>query len=210
MKINRVILDPGHGGMAFGRYMTAGKRSPEIGHGVGIYEGVFNRNVCKLLERWFFAAHIDVVTTVPGPIQVSLNDRLKFINTLCKGRDDTIVLSIHANAMDGGWGGANGWRIFRPKPLFLRKKSGWADEERILAWSIFGEMDKLEQVGRRLGGMGTAGFKIIRKSKCPALLVECAFMTHKGDAAWMSTLNGEWKTANAIFLGVIAARKNDE
>jgi N-acetylmuramoyl-L-alanine amidase len=71
------ILDPGHGGMAFGHYMTPGKRSPQVPP--GIYEGEFNRAIANSVHD---GNYLETIVTNPGPINISLKKRVSFVNSI--------------------------------------------------------------------------------------------------------------------------------
>ena len=201
MKIKRVILDPGHGGMAFGQYMTKGKRSPIVGAGLGIYEGEFNRSICELLKKWFVHYGLQCEITNSGPANMPLRARVGFVNELCAGRDDTILLSIHANAMGKhGWNDAHGTVVFTSRKIAtftLKRRSNKSIE---LAENIEYELGFLARFESR--GIKHKNFAMVAKTKCPAVLVECGFMTHRGDAAFLATTRGVGSVATQIFDGV--------
>ena len=184
--MTRWILDPGHGGMAFDTYMTAGKQSPEVPP--GIYEGEFNRSVCELIS-WSLD---DVEITAPGPINIPLKDRVRFVNQLHKRFKDCVLISIHANAAAG-----SGWSKARGLVVFHSKKAS-ADSKR-LAKLVEGELAFADYTKSR--GIKKANHTITTKVKCPAILVECGFMTNKEEAASLAS----YKTQNLIADAIVSA-----
>lgn len=187
------ILDPGHGGFAFGHYCTKGKQSPEVPP--GIYEGVFNRQVA-----WNVGLHMlrerkqEVVVTAPSAINVPLKTRVEFVNSL--PFDDMALISIHANAAgNSGWSEASGARVFTPRMADTQTK--------VLAGLLEQFIDIATQDGSLPYGRrarGRADFTVIHKVRCPAILVECGFMTNMDDARFLASERGIKTWVNILTL----------
>jgi len=180
----KYIIDPGHGGMAFGHYFTPGKRWQ------GLYEGEFNRDVaqylCRMSDRYLNIA--------PGPIRIPLTPRIKFINKLAAVEDCTVI-SIHANAVDTKgekWAQANGHRIFTCKNP--------SSKSNLLA-SIIDE--NFKNTISSYGQVKRKNFDIVYKTKCPAVLAECAFMTNDEDNAKLKTSNFRMDCASVIHSSIL-------
>jgi len=188
--MTKFLLDPGHGGVAFSHYLTPGKRSPEVPP--GIFEGEFNRAVCGYLNNGE-----KFLSIVPGPIQVPLESRVGFVNKLAK-LEDVALISVHANAAGDGkqWNAANGFTIFTSKNSLT--------ESQILARCIHKEF--FESFGDTIKSRGIKqeNFTVIKKTKCPAVLVECGFMTNKSDVAFLSSGSGQRAIAAAIYAACAA------
>jgi len=193
------IIDPGHGGMAFGRYMTSGKRSPHVPP--GIYEGVFNRKVAvrirDLVATYNFSKGrvMECELTRLGPINIPLTSRVDFVNSLPFRAHDMALISIHFNA-EGGlkrgqWGKANGSRLFLSK----RSSSGSKRLNKILSRRI----DATSIPRRRTKSVNHT---MTTRVKCPAILVETGFMTNKVEAQWLETY-GALAWANIIFVAML-------
>jgi len=185
------ILDPGHGGMAFGHYVTPGKRSPEVPP--GIYEGEWNRDVIDdiCLINYGSPTPLSFEVTAPGPLHVSLTERVEFVNDLPFKARDMALISIHANAAPGkGWQKASGSR------LFLSKRASGGSER--LAAILTGQIRGNKQIPYGHRPLRYVNHTITTRVKCPAVLVECGFMTHKADATWLAT-EGASVWADVIF-----------
>ncbi len=180
----RFVLDAGHGGIAFGHYMTRGKRSPEVPP--GIYEGEFNRDICARVGLLY--GESSCVLTAPGALNPPLKSRVDFVNTLQKHFGDVVLISIHANADGLGkdWTGARGHVVFTHK----NRPDAGSDR---LASLISGELAALNYTRNR--GVKKAAFSVLNV-RCPAVLVECGFMTNSEDVATL---------ANAVEREMIAA-----
>ena len=171
----KFLLDPGHGGLSFGHYLTPGKRSPEVPP--GIYEGAYNRLICSLIEdelEKYPRENIDVLTLAPGPVNIPLKARWRYINHMWRIFDRELALiSIHCNAMGWGkWRVANGFVVFKPK-------TRCTDRHDRLAQIIHDHYDRL--VPFRSRGIKQANFTMLSRPICPSILLELGFMTNYDD-----------------------------
>ncbi len=188
------LLDPGHGGMTFGQYLTPGKRSPEVPP--GIYEGEFNRAVCSLIQQ---RDPESIIVIAPGPINIPLASRVSYANQVVRRfkNEHVALISIHANAArKKGWSDANGYRVFHSRKA--SKKSI------ILASMVESQMYACTPFDRR--PRKAVNHTITTKTKCPACLVECGFMTNKEDA----TLLADWGVQAQISDAIYRAMKDYE
>jgi N-acetylmuramoyl-L-alanine amidase len=184
----KIILSPGHPDDMFGTPMRYGKRSPEIGEGIGIYEGSFNREVCAKVKYLLFGHPvIDVANLCHGPMSPTPGQRADFTNSYIRrsrtNKADVLHLAVHANASPvRGWSGANGARVFTAKRCsFLSTLAAGSFES---AWSH-------EETGIAAPReIKTANFTELTRTICPAVYLECGFMTNRNDAAIMSTRVG--------------------
>lgn len=166
----KFLLDPGHGGDAFGHYFTPGKRSPKVPP--GIYEGVYNRQICRMIEDAVpSGSAFEVLTIAPGPINIPLASRVKFVNQCWRLEAPNIALiSIHCNALGfGKWLDAAGFTIFKPRTRTVKHDR--------LAQILHDEYNYFLDIKSR--GIKEANFTIIRGPICPAVLLETGFMTNK-------------------------------
>jgi N-acetylmuramoyl-L-alanine amidase len=178
-----VILDAGHGGMRNGKYPTPGKRSPNWQHGV-LYEGASNRwimyRVMELLDTW----GIPYYCITPGDDDTGLTRRANLANNIYNQNSGAYLLSIHSNA-----GGGTGFEAFtsrgettsdRIAELFLDTLAKDFPNERHRYDLFDGDKDK------------EAGYTILTKTNCPAVLVELLFMDNRADykKLWDPTFRG--------------------
>jgi N-acetylmuramoyl-L-alanine amidase len=191
--MTKFILDAGHGGMAFGHYLTPGKRSPEVPP--GIYEGEFNRDICFKIWTRCVERNIECVRLISdSPINIPLNARIEYINQLYKKEKDIVLLSIHANAAGyGKWiESARGFVTFIAKNASLKSRQ--------FAYCISKYMDELGPIPHR--GYRMSNFSIIKKTHCPAVLLECGFMTNHIDAEILASDDGRKSIAGAIIFAM--------
>lgn len=168
------LLDPGHGGLIDNVYQTSGKRSPIWSDGSIYYEGVGNRQIAKKVGDQLKKSNIDFAYTVDpsNGKDVSLATRINFVNKF--PAKNKILISIHSNGASVE--SASGFEIFTSK--------GQTKSDTI-ATVIYEEFQKefTESKFRKDMSDGDVDKEnplyITGKSNCPAVLLECFFMTNE-------------------------------
>lgn len=184
----RFLLDAGHGGMCFDTYLTRGKQSPEVPPGV--YEGEFNRRLCNTIVNWGNKLKTQMINS--GPINISLRDRVEFVNAVCKKFKDVALLSIHANAEKCiGWGQARGITIFTAKNPSKKSEK--------IAHEIMTSITANNNITTPFRGIKTANFTILKNTSCPSILIECGFMTNKEDCKLLNDSGYVYALAYSII-----------
>lgn len=169
-----VLIIAGHNGLnAVNEYPRSDKQSPEVPP--GIYEGQWNRLFAQSLAYCLKSASIDCQLVNPGPINIPHDSIVGYVNDTFKRTNKPLFLfEIHANAAGKKWSNANGYTIFTPrnsKPL----ESSMALE--------FNKQLIDFNYPIRTRGIKQKNFKIITRTKCPALLFEAGFMDNVNDVA---------------------------
>jgi len=186
------LFDPGHDGLGpGGEYLNLGKQSPEVPP--GIYEGPFNRTLAQTIADTCIYRGILGQVIAPGPINISLSERVDYANAIHDLRGNCIYLSIHANAMDGGWGEAEGSVAFH----YPGSTTGEA-----LAASIVESLDICTPLASR-GVKTSSGLYVLNNTTMPAVLAEVAFMTNKTEAAYMDSYNGKVQIVDAFMRTIM-------
>lgn len=167
-----VILDNGHGGMINGVYQTAGKRSPNWEFGV-LYEGVFNRMIIKRVAQGLSDLCIPCLLLVPEEEDISLATRVERINKYYAKNNNVWLFSQHANA-----GGGRGFEAFTT--VGQTKSDDYAE---IILTNLEKDFPEIPMRYDLSDGDKDkqSDFYILKKSKCPAVLVESLFMDNKMD-----------------------------
>lgn len=178
----RVCLDPGHGGT------DRANRGP-----TGYVEADGVLDIALRVRALLQAAGLEVVMTRDKDVSVTLAARMAF--AAAQGSD--LFVSIHTDAWSDP--GARGCTVFcsvRP------------DRSRDLAEAI---EQGLRQAGRpsrgvktRVQGNGRDYYHVIRESKVPSVLVECAFHTNPAEEALLKTADFRQLLAAAIASGIKA------
>jgi len=196
----KLLLDAGHGGVAWGQYLTAGKRSPQVPP--GIYEGEFNRQICWQLFLALRGAGVDCLILNPGLINISLSERIKYINRLNVLVPDLHVLSIHANASGNDWDEANGAVVF--------VSGNCSDESLALATILHNSVNKFSDIKMRYAEVLSRDFSILSVTNCPAVLLECGFMTNKNDTEILNSASGQSRIVYAIWDAIMTYKQGAE
>jgi N-acetylmuramoyl-L-alanine amidase len=128
------LIDPGHGGMIGGKYMTDPIDVKFFKHqdGVTAYEGVINRYIAITIIDIMKARGIQCINICPSELDLPMSLRVNYANDLSNfyGIKNCVGISIHSNA-----GGGSGFEIYTGEGqnqsdvfatmLFNRVKSGF-------------------------------------------------------------------------------------
>lgn len=164
-----IILDDGHGANG----VTPGKRTPTFPEGGLMYENEFNSRVVDLLKVELERCGFRVLLSAPTGADTPLADRVKMANSA--GAD--FFLSVHANANTGKWGEWGGIETYTYKLSGESNRIG-----KILHKHLIGGT-QLRDRGVKDG----SGLYVVKNTKMPAVLVECAFMDNLKEARLLKT-----------------------
>jgi N-acetylmuramoyl-L-alanine amidase len=114
---------------------------------------------------------------------IPLDDRARISNR----RSNAIFVSVHYNY--GGRSGASGVEIFYKSPV-----------SRAIAQNILREMNAIPGTASR--GVKTADFRVLRKNRFPAVLVECGFLTSPSEGRRCAQPEYREALADAIVRGI--------
>lgn len=202
MRFDTVIIDPGHGGIdKNGNYTTAPSKMFEHKNGETAYEGVLNRQIAEALF-WYLSCESDlnVVFTVnpADPTDISLQDRVDFANLF--NPDTTVFISIHCNASPEQTG--TGCEIF------TTTSTTFSDD---IAINLRKSLTPLLNIKRkRFRGIRAKNFKVLRDTKCPAVLVECLFFDNFDDYKYLKDSNTQLAFGQAMCEGILNTLKTFE
>lgn len=188
------LLDPGHGGMVNGRYVTPGKRSPVFPNGDVLYEGVNNRLNVNAVFKLATNLGFKVANLVPTNEDVSLLKRVTLANKY--GRK-SVYISFHSDAAGDGvnWHPANGITVFTSKGQTLSDK--FADIVFKNLRSQFPEMNMRQDMTDKDPDK-EENFFVLQKTIMPAVLLELGFHTNFKEAQYIQTEEFRLKLAKAM------------
>lgn len=191
----KVLIDMGHGGVdSNGIYTTAPKKMYRFKTGEIAYEGEINRDLGLILSFELSKMGIknDFVIDPFNPEDIPLKERVNIINS---EKEKHILISLHCNA-----GGGTGYEQYTTKGI---TKSDEISNciARSVSNSKFGlkkrwihkkdnEYDKESQ------------FYILRKTRCPAVLIECFFFDNKHDYDYMNDYENRLNIMKSIADGI--------
>jgi N-acetylmuramoyl-L-alanine amidase len=194
------ILDAGHGGMKNGVYSTFPGKMFAFPDGFTIYEGVNNRAICAKLMKLLDEACIDYALTYDDVIDTPLEVRVSIADRLHKKTGNCIFVSVHSDALgDGNHGKGSGFSIFtsvgqtpsdKVAEIFCQVYEKNFPEFKFRKDKLDGDSDKEEN------------FYVLRKTDCPAILIENLFFDNRIEADFISSEAGQDRIARAIFESI--------
>lgn len=172
----RVVIDAGHGGRDEGAVWG------------GVRESDLNLKVAKKVEAMLRAKNIPVTMTRTSDVFVSLSDRAAIANRYT----DVIFVSIHFNAHR--LTSVNGVETF------------YASEKgKPIAISIQRKVVGLVKTRNRYIKRGL-NYAVLNKTKCPAVLVECGFISNTSERRRCNTSWYQTLAARGIVEGIVLTR----
>jgi N-acetylmuramoyl-L-alanine amidase len=197
-----ILLDPGHGGLINGQYVTAPKKMYIHPNGFTVYEGVYNRKVVEGIKEALKSAGVTFVDVVDTQEDKPLKDRVKEANKYAVqyGPQNALYVSVHANA-----GGGHGYEVYT--------SPGETASDKIASnfMAFMAEAFPTHR-GRKDTSDGDsdkeANFYVLKNTLCPAILTESFFMDNLEEAAEMLTEEAIKKVVQA-HLRTIYAFLND-
>ncbi len=196
------LLDAGHGGITSdGRYTTAPAKMYAFDDGLTFYEGVNNRAIADELIILMNQAGFDYERVYDQVLDTPLKERVEKANTLhAKGRR-CIYVSIHSDAMpDTAHGKGSGFSIYTSKgntrsdviaKIFCDTYGDYLKEFKFRKDLSDGDADMEED------------FYVLRKTNCPAILIENLFFDNRKEAEYLTSNAGRQKIADILFLSIL-------
>jgi N-acetylmuramoyl-L-alanine amidase len=171
-RFTTVVIDAGHGG--YDRGGIPGQR---------VAESTVCLDVAQRLQRNLERAGYRTVMTRSSDVFVPLAERVAIANRY----RNAIFVAVHFNS--AGRSGANGIETYF-----------YSGESSPLAASI--HRNVLAAAGTENRGVRRRGYFVLRKTRIPAVLVECGFLTNPGEANLALTSAHRQKLADQIARGI--------
>jgi N-acetylmuramoyl-L-alanine amidase len=146
-----VVVDAGHGGKDSGAYRRYGPP-----------EKMVALDVAQRLNRKLRESQLETVMTRNSDVFIELNDRVAIENS----QKNAIFVSIHFN--DSRRRGVRGFETYY--------HSGASFD---LANQIQAKLMTIPNSAN--GGVHTANFRVLRLASCPAVLVECGYLSNRSE-----------------------------
>lgn len=193
------LIDSGHGGRildANGKWIYTTAPSKMFIHQVGnsqvpFYEGVYNRSVKDFLIEMLQNDGLQYVDVSASNLDLPLDLRVKYINSLHDHYKNCVLISIHGNAGKG-----TGIEVWTSPGQTISDTYA----------TIAAECLKTEFPGMKFRADITDGdpdkeekFTVLVKTKCPAFLTENGFYDNWNDARLMLGCKFQYKVAKAHF-----------
>ena len=204
-----ILIDNGHG------FNVLGKQSPLLkGSSIEISEEFtekgrfrewkYNRVIAKQVVDKLKAMDYDARLIVTEDKDISLGERVRRINDICKkqGASNVLLISIHSNAVGDGsnWMNGRGWECYTTRGetisdilgecLYKRAEKNF-DNVKIRKDYTDGDSDK------------EADFYIIKHANCAAVLTENFFYDNKDDLKYLTSDEGIHAVVRTHIEGII-------
>jgi N-acetylmuramoyl-L-alanine amidase len=148
---NTVVVDAGHGGKDSGAYRRYGPP-----------EKMVALDVAQRLDRKLRESQVKTVMTRDSDVFIPLNDRVAIENK----QKNAVFVSIHFN--DSRKRRARGFETYYHSGVSLD-----------LAARIQQKLMTIPNSAN--GGVHTANFRVLRLASCPAVLVECGYLSNRAE-----------------------------
>lgn len=188
-----IAIDNGHG------INTPGKRTPIFpkGHkyeGKFMHEWEFNYATAKYLGKHLENTGFNILYVSDTSEDTPLKTRTDLANNTIKNKYNkpaNFLVSIHANAMTGEWGTANGIETY------IYAKGGQAEKyANLIHKHLIADTRRLDRKVK------VGNLHMVRETKMPAVLVECGFMDFLPEAELLMSDEYRKICALAIAKGI--------
>jgi N-acetylmuramoyl-L-alanine amidase len=196
------LLDAGHGGILNGKYTTAPAKMHKFEDGLEILEGVINRKITALLWKKLDKEKIDFALVYHEQLDTPLQERVLIADRIYSKYKNAVYLSIHSNA-----GGGSGFEVFT--------SPGQSKSDRLANVFCDFYMTMLPAFKLRADYSDAdadkeADFYVLRKTDCPAVLVENLFFDNRKEAEFLLSESGQEAIAECLFQAIKECEENLE
>lgn len=168
-----VVIDAGHGGADKGTYDES------------VSEKFLTESISKKIQELNNDSEIKIHFTRIGDGDLSLKDRADLINSI----KPDLVISLHINKNDNPK--ASGYEFF------VSDKSLVYEQSKEMAEKLSTAFSKVSPMNNR--GVKTAPYFILKKSECPAILVQMGFLSNEFDKNYVTHESGQMEIAQTIL-----------
>ena len=182
-----VALDPGHGG-----------RDPGAIGVNGMYESEVNLRISALVKQKLEAAGVDIVIFRTGDQTLELEDR----QAKARQAGANAFVCLHNNSSTSS--SASGTEVYYYR-AFSQPLAASIHAQLVTAWrGIYANNSAmLNKVVPNDGGVRFYPFKVTRIEECPAVLVECGYLSNATEYGALALPQNQEKLAEAVSNGII-------
>ncbi len=192
--VRTILIDPGHGGKDQG---AAGAYSKEKD---------LTLQIALRLQRQLKKVGYKVYVTRASDRKLELSDRARASNSI----KADLFISIHMNAAaNRSVRGIETFAITAPgAPSSGAKKVAYTSypgnaaqhNSYALAWNVQSALVKYTRANDR--GVKHARFVVLRETRCPAILIECGFISNRADEKLLMSPSYQEQLASCITYGI--------
>jgi len=184
-----VLVDAGHGGHDGGAVAN------------GAIEKHLALDIARQLRDELTSAGLEVVMTRETDVFLTLEDRA----ALTRKHHAAAFVSIHINT-DGSGSSASGIETYfaNKRPLSITRQKGQHPSGVPLGETMAAAVQRCVCAESRAENRGTKArdYAVIQAASCPAVLVECGFLTNPQEARRLKDAAHQQKIARGIAAGV--------
>ncbi|MFD2517607.1 N-acetylmuramoyl-L-alanine amidase family protein [Salinimicrobium flavum] len=166
-----VIIDVGHGGHDAGNTVN------------GMTEKEIVLSIAKKIKELNTNEDLEIILTRNTDQFISLEDRVKFINSL----DADLMISLHSNAHQTSTPGGH--------QIFVSNENKMSERSSAVAESI----KNLLSTNYSVSDIKNANFLVLKNSNCPAVMIELGFLTNENDREILNSEAGQDQIARTIY-----------
>jgi N-acetylmuramoyl-L-alanine amidase len=181
-----LVIDPGHGGEDGGAVSVAGQAESAVNLAIGLrLDALFH--FCgvrtEMTRRTDVSLHDGDCTTLRAKKVSDLHKRAAFVN----GIPDATLISLHQNSFPQ--------QKYHGTQVFFGK----AEPSRQMAENIQSRARQILDPGNTRAALPVAGSVYLMKQvTCPAILIECGFLSNPGEANLLKNEHYQTKVAYTI------------
>ena len=169
-----VVIDAGHGG-----------KDPGATSVLGFYEKDINLSIAQKVASSLRNRGANVVMTRNSDRFVELEDRAAVANNY----NAKLFVSIHADS--------NPDHSKQGYTVYIANSASWGSK--ITAQEL---INSLSATGLRSNGVGRADYRVLVKTRCPAVLIETGYLSNSYEASILNRAGFQDKMAAAIAQGI--------
>jgi N-acetylmuramoyl-L-alanine amidase len=174
---NIVVIDAGHGG-----------KHPGATSVLGYHEKHINLRIAQKVASSLRSKGANVVMTRNSDRLVELEDRAAIANN----HNAKLFVSIHADS--------NPNHSRQGYTVYIARSASWGSK--ITAQTL---VKSLSATGLKSNGVGRADYRVLVKTRCPAVLIETGHLSNSYEASILNRDSFQSKMAAAITNGISAA-----
>ncbi len=173
-----IVIDPGHGGNDPGA----------VGRNHRLAEKFVNLDTALRVAQLLENAGANVVLTRNSDVFITLSQRVN----IAHANNADIFVSIHANAHSN--------RAIGGIETYYNTSFQRQDSYRLANML---QQELVSELGLRDIGVKTAGFRVIRSTQVPSVLVELAFLSNPGEEELLNQASFRQRAAEAVYRGIV-------
>lgn len=187
-----VVIDAGHGGIDAGAASTDGK----------VVEKTLALQISQKIQQLASSYNVNVVMTrtgdhLPGNTTV-ISDGLKARTELAQTAKADLFVAIHVSAAEGQQTPNNGFEVYVSK-----NDNSKTQKAKEAGTAVVQALSTIYQTNTALLQRQNQSIWVLDNSPCPALLIECGYITNDKDLAYISNSSNQETIARKILEGIV-------